>query len=402
MVSWVGVGITAVAVGLAVSGNAKQAVPILLLLCVFAILAYTIVKLCRGGSSTDLEAMLARSDMLAKPITTKHGDSGSTPRFRYGLSCMQGWRRGMEDAHTVVTDLSKTQSGSQSGSAEHALFSVFDGHRGSTVAAFCGANLPQFLVGATAYGSGRLKEALIESYVSIDQHLKQKQPSEMSGCTAVSLLVTKTELLCANAGDSRCVLCRDGRAVPLSFDHKPNLPSELRRIQRAGGFVFRGRVQGVLALSRAIGDFPFKQRMGVPWEEQAVTCVPEVQSVSLDGRRDEFAVIACDGIWDVMSSQDVVNFVRTRLVRGEAPQAVCEQLMEDARMGGNARITVDLERQVVVRPNGEEIPFQVDPFRRHLLLNGLDDIGQTLQHAPAIDGFEAKQRAAQPWLYAEV
>ena len=84
------------------------------------------------------------------------------------------------------------------------------------------------------------------------------------------------------------------------------------------------------------------------------------------------------------------------------PRAVCEQLMEDARMGGNARITVDLERQVVVRPNGEEIPFQVDPFRRHLLLNGLDDIGQTLQHAPAIDGFEAKQRAAQPWLYAEV
>jgi 3-isopropylmalate/(R)-2-methylmalate dehydratase small subunit len=82
------------------------------------------------------------------------------------------------------------------------------------------------------------------------------------------------------------------------------------------------------------------------------------------------------------------------------PREVCEQLMEDARMGGNARLTVDLERQVVVRPSGEEIPFQVDLFRRHLLLNGLDDIGQTLQHAPAIDGFEAKQRAAQPWLYA--
>jgi 3-isopropylmalate/(R)-2-methylmalate dehydratase small subunit len=81
------------------------------------------------------------------------------------------------------------------------------------------------------------------------------------------------------------------------------------------------------------------------------------------------------------------------------PRAVCEQLMEDSRMGGNARITVDLERQVVVRPNGEEIPFQVDSFRRHLLLNGLDDIGQTLQHAPAIDGYEARQRAAQPWLY---
>jgi 3-isopropylmalate/(R)-2-methylmalate dehydratase small subunit len=82
------------------------------------------------------------------------------------------------------------------------------------------------------------------------------------------------------------------------------------------------------------------------------------------------------------------------------PREVCEKLMEDARLGANARVTVDLERQVVVRPNGEEIPFEIDPLRRHLLLNGLDDIGQTLQHAPAIDAFEAKQRAAQPWLYA--
>ncbi|MEN9499527.1 MAG: 3-isopropylmalate dehydratase small subunit [Pseudomonadota bacterium] len=81
------------------------------------------------------------------------------------------------------------------------------------------------------------------------------------------------------------------------------------------------------------------------------------------------------------------------------PREICEKLMDDAKMGGNARITVDLERQVVVRPNGEEIPFQVDPLRRHLMLNGLDDIGQTMQHAPAIDGFEARQRAAQPWLY---
>ena len=82
------------------------------------------------------------------------------------------------------------------------------------------------------------------------------------------------------------------------------------------------------------------------------------------------------------------------------PREICEKLMEDAKMGGNARISVDLERQVVVRPNGEEIPFQIDPLRRHLMLNGLDDIGQTMQHAPAIDRFESRQRAAQPWLYA--
>ena len=92
------------------------------------------------------------------------------------------------------------------------------------------------------------------------------------------------------------------------------------------------------------------------------------------------------------------NCFKNGLLPVKLPRAVCEQLIEDARMGGNARITVDLERQVVVRPNGEEIPFQVDPLRRHLLLNGLDDIGQTLQHATAIDGYEAKQRSAQPWI----
>ncbi len=78
------------------------------------------------------------------------------------------------------------------------------------------------------------------------------------------------------------------------------------------------------------------------------------------------------------------------------PRAVCDQLMEDAHMGGNARLTVDLARQVVVRPSGEEIPFETDAFRKHLLLNGLDDIGQTMQRAPAIDSYEARQPAWLP------
>ncbi len=73
------------------------------------------------------------------------------------------------------------------------------------------------------------------------------------------------------------------------------------------------------------------------------------------------------------------------------PREVCDRLMEDAKLGGNARLTVDLAREVVIRPSGEEIPFTIDPFRKHLLLNGLDDIGQTMQRAAAIDTFEAKR-----------
>ena len=80
------------------------------------------------------------------------------------------------------------------------------------------------------------------------------------------------------------------------------------------------------------------------------------------------------------------------------PREVCDALMDDAKMGGNARLTVDLERQVVVRPDGTEVSFEVDPFRKHLLLNGLDDIGQTLQHEAAITTHESKRRTEHAWL----
>ena len=78
------------------------------------------------------------------------------------------------------------------------------------------------------------------------------------------------------------------------------------------------------------------------------------------------------------------------------PREVCDQLMEDAAMGGNARITIDLSQQVVIRPNGEEIPFAIDAFRKNLMLLGLDDIGQTLQQTRDIDAYEGRQASWMP------
>ena len=80
------------------------------------------------------------------------------------------------------------------------------------------------------------------------------------------------------------------------------------------------------------------------------------------------------------------------------PRTVCDLLMEDARLGANARITVDLQRQVVVRPNGCEIAFTTDALRRHMLLEGLDEIGQTMQRQAVIDAFESARAQNQPWL----
>jgi 3-isopropylmalate/(R)-2-methylmalate dehydratase small subunit len=83
------------------------------------------------------------------------------------------------------------------------------------------------------------------------------------------------------------------------------------------------------------------------------------------------------------------------------PEDVVAALMEDAALGTNARLSVDLANQVVERPNGERIAFEVDPFRKHCLLNGLDDIGLTLEHTAAIDAYEAKIPAWQPKIHGE-
>jgi 3-isopropylmalate/(R)-2-methylmalate dehydratase small subunit len=82
------------------------------------------------------------------------------------------------------------------------------------------------------------------------------------------------------------------------------------------------------------------------------------------------------------------------------PQEDVDKLMDDAERGANAVVTIDLENQVITGPDGGEVRFEVDPFRKHCLLNGLDDIGLTMEKAGAIDAFEAKQAAAAPWLEA--
>ena len=82
------------------------------------------------------------------------------------------------------------------------------------------------------------------------------------------------------------------------------------------------------------------------------------------------------------------------------PQEQVDKLMDDAERGANAIITVDLEKQEITGPDGGRIHFEIDPFRKHCLLNGLDDIGLTLQKADAIETFEARNQASQPWLWA--
>lgn len=145
-----------------------------------------------------------------------------------------------------------------------------------------------------------------------------------AGCTAVCAIVRGDQLFVANAGDSRCVLSRGGKAVALTEDHKPNNEEEFSRITKAGGFVADGRVNGSLNLSRALGDLEYKQVKSLPPEEQMVTANPEIRTIKLEPS-DEFIILACDGIWDVLTNQEAIDFVRERLSKGKTPKEICEE-----------------------------------------------------------------------------
>lgn len=131
----------------------------------------------------------------------------------------------------------------------------------------------------------------------------------------------------ANAGDSRCVVCRDGNALEMSFDHKPEDPEEMERIRKAGGRVtLDGRVNGGLNLSRAIGDHAYKTCKDLKAEEQMISALPDIKKVTITDK-DEFMILACDGIWNSKSSEEVVHFVRKRLQAGQTKlSAVCEEV----------------------------------------------------------------------------
>jgi serine/threonine protein phosphatase PrpC len=144
-----------------------------------------------------------------------------------------------------------------------------------------------------------------------------------SGTTAVTNFVRRTkdgkiELICANTGDSRAVAYVNGKTEPMSYDHKPTNQGERDRILKAESFVDFGRVNGTLAVSRAFGDLSYKKCSKVPPEAQAVTALPEIkryviQPNEYSTNNFSFLLLACDGIWDVMSNEQATQYVIERL-----------------------------------------------------------------------------------------
>ena len=142
--------------------------------------------------------------------------------------------------------------------------------------------------------------------------------------------MTDKHVIVANAGDARGILHVGGVTKPMSFDHKPTLEKETARIEAAGGCVSMKRVNGDLAVSRALGDFTYKRTASVAPKDQMVSAFPDIE-IHERTAEEQFMLLCCDGIWDVMKNEDAGKFVEEELAgayEGMPFSAVCENLLD--------------------------------------------------------------------------
>uniref|UniRef100_A0A3B3TW98 Protein phosphatase 1B n=1 Tax=Poecilia latipinna TaxID=48699 RepID=A0A3B3TW98_9TELE len=269
------------------------------------------------------------SPYLDRPVLDKLTEEGCARwGLTYALGSMQGWRANMEDFHNCVPQLGGEL-------AEWSFFAVFDGHAGSTVAQYCSQHLLGHILGTgkrfhTEHVMKTCTGAIIEGFMQTDKHLHsvaRREGWERGGTTVVSTLLSPYYIYFGNCGDSRAVLCRSGQVCFSTEDHKPYSPLEKERIESAGGSVSLQRINGSLAVSRALGDFSYKGAENRTPSQQMVSPEPEVCVVERSPM-DEFLVLACDGVWDTISNEELCAFVHNRLQVCTDLRDVCTQVID--------------------------------------------------------------------------
>ncbi|XP_024216517.1 probable protein phosphatase 2C T23F11.1 [Halyomorpha halys] len=259
--------------------------------------------------------------LLGTPNTAMKNFYALTNDFMTGCGSMQGWRPTMEDSCTIIVTLPQEPFTS--------LFGVFDGHGGGVISDFVSKNIYYYIVSDPAFKEGAIKNALSSAFMRLDNLLMNDSVYNklQGGSTAVVVLIRNRSLFCANLGDSRAVAYVSGEAIPLSCDHKPLLQKEKIRIFQAGCFIEYGRINGDLALSRAFGDFKYKKNNRKTLSEQAVISMPDVMEFLIT-KNWEFLVLACDGIWDTMTNEEVCSFVKTKISNNITVDVICQQLLQ--------------------------------------------------------------------------
>lgn len=255
----------------------------------------------------------AKRTFAERPITDFSFEASSNEFFNYAVGEMQGWRARMEDAHLAQISFGEEHR------KGHGFFCVFDGHSGKRCSQLCHDLFPRHALNSFEGETVDFEKM----FIAVDADLRRLLDNDKSGCTAVAVHVSPTKITCASVGDSRAVLCRNGRAIPLSRDHKPELEEEWNRINAAGGFVYNNRVNGCLAMSRSMGDFMYKGRRDLLVTKQQVISVPEVVSLDRITVCDSFIVLACDGIFDVITNEDVIEITCNLKKEGKTNVEIC-------------------------------------------------------------------------------
>lgn len=243
----------------------------------------------------------------------------------------------MEDRYVSIDPFMAGESGSE----QWAFFAVYDGHGGTQAADHCERELHRVLMeemrttmrehrsgSSSSLGDEAVAGALTRTFQRTDDQLKDMRVWQL-GCTATVVLVRRSShglrLHSANVGDSRAIAVDDSRGTfRLSQDHRATDASEVRRIQQSGGFVQMGRVAGILAVSRALGDHAWKGA-GVSWR-------PHISA--RDATNDVALVIASDGLWDTLDDADVRAVIEQSL-KTQASEHVAHRLVGDAKHRGS-------------------------------------------------------------------
>lgn len=261
-------------------------------------------------------------------------------RFNVGKAEDKGNKqRMMEDKSVIIQDLAVSDS------LDFSLFAVFDGHGGTLCVRHVTDSFPailremllksdrDFSINETVNNGSDLFDNQEKFYSFIDMVLRAAiketdlsffeeytEYSLSTGCTGVIVLVVGDRIVCANVGDSRAILSRRKKALCLSKDHKPYDDDEKTRIKQAGGLVQAGRVNGNLATSRSFGDFKYKMISNFTESfinpsngEDIVVSAPDIRVHRIDYTQDEFVIVACDGLYDNLTNQEIVDFVHERL-----------------------------------------------------------------------------------------
>ncbi|CAN4095555.1 unnamed protein product [Withania somnifera] len=339
----------------------------------------------------------SQSSAVALQLPLDNGLSAAVSRSVFDVDCVPLWgctsicgrRPEMEDAFATVPRFMKIPLQMLIGDRVHDglprrlshltthFFGVYDGHGGSQVANYCRDRIHAVLAEVLETSMMNLNDesirrncqehwnrAFTNCFLKVDTEIggdtnHEPVAPETVGSTAVVAIVCSSHVIVANCGDSRAVLCRGKEPMALSVDHKPNREDEYKRIEEAGGKVIQWnghRVFGVLAMSRSIGDKYLK-----PWiiPDPEVTFIPRTKD-------DECLILASDGLWDVMTNEEVCDMARKRILmwhkkygatlpveRGEgidpAAQAAAECLSNRALQKGSKDnitvIVVDLKAQ---------------------------------------------------------